>query len=42
VVLALADRVGVLYGGRMVALLPRSDASPETLGPYMTGAERAA
>ena len=41
-VLALADRVAVMYGGRIVALLPRSDASPETLGPYMTGAERAA
>ena len=41
-VLALSDRVAVMYGGRIVALLPRSDASPETLGPYMTGAERAA
>jgi general nucleoside transport system ATP-binding protein len=41
-VLALADRIAVMYGGRIVALLPRSDASPETLGPYMTGAERAA
>jgi general nucleoside transport system ATP-binding protein len=41
-VLALSDRVAVMYGGRIVALLPRSDASPESLGPYMTGAERAA
>jgi simple sugar transport system ATP-binding protein len=41
-VLALSDRVAVMYGGRFVALLPRSEASPETLGPYMTGAERAA
>jgi len=41
-VLALADRVAVMYGGRIVALLPRSEASPDTLGPYMTGAERAA
>ena len=41
-VLALSDRIAVMYGGRIVALLPRSDASPETLGPYMTGAERAA
>jgi simple sugar transport system ATP-binding protein len=41
-VLALSDRVAVMYGGRIVALLPRSEASPETLGPYMTGAERAA
>jgi simple sugar transport system permease protein len=42
VVLALSDRVAVMYGGRIVALLPRSEASPATLGPYMTGAERAA
>jgi ABC-type uncharacterized transport system ATPase subunit len=41
-VLALSDRIAVMYGGRIVALLPRSGASPETLGPYMTGAERAA
>ena len=41
-VLALSDRVAVMYGGRIVALLPRTDATPETLGPYMTGAERAA
>ena len=41
-VLALSDRVAVMYGGHIVALLPRSEASPETLGPYMTGAERAA
>jgi hypothetical protein len=31
-----------MYGGRIGALLPRSDAAPETLGPYMPGAERAA
>ena len=41
-VLALADRVAVMYGGRIVALLPRADASPDTLGPFMTGAEHAA
>ena len=41
-VLALSDRVAVMFGGRIVTLLPRSDASAETLGPYMTGAERAA
>jgi general nucleoside transport system ATP-binding protein len=41
-VLALADRVAVMYGGRFVALLPRAEATPERLGPYMTGAERAA
>ncbi|HEX2780882.1 MAG TPA: ATP-binding cassette domain-containing protein, partial [Gemmatimonadaceae bacterium] len=37
-VLALSDRIAVMYGGRIVALLPRSEASPEVLGPYMTGA----
>ena len=41
-VLALADRVAVMYGGRFVAMLPRSEASPDTLGPFMTGADRAA
>ncbi len=37
-VLALADRVAVMYGGRFVAVLPRSEATPDTLGGYMTGA----
>jgi simple sugar transport system ATP-binding protein len=41
-VLALADRVAVMYGGRFVAVLPRADATPDTIGPLMTGAERAA
>jgi ABC-type uncharacterized transport system ATPase subunit len=41
-VLALADRVAVMYGGRIVAVLPRAEATPDALGPYMTGAERAA
>ena len=41
-VLALADRVAVMYGGRFVAVFPRADASPDVLGPYMTGAEHAA
>jgi simple sugar transport system ATP-binding protein len=41
-VLALADRVAVLFRGRIVALLPRSEASAEVLGPYMTGATGAA
>ncbi|MEO7456158.1 MAG: ABC transporter ATP-binding protein [Gemmatimonadaceae bacterium] len=41
-VLALADRVAVMYGGRFVTVLPRADASPDVLGPYMTGAETAA
>ncbi|MBX6333311.1 MAG: ATP-binding cassette domain-containing protein, partial [Gemmatimonadaceae bacterium] len=37
-ILALSDRVAVMYGGRIVALMPRADASPDTLGPLMTGA----
>jgi simple sugar transport system ATP-binding protein len=41
-VLALADRVAVLFRGRIAALLPRSAASAEVLGPYMTGAKAAA
>ena len=41
-ILALSDRIAVMYGGRLVVVLPRSQASEEVLGPYMTGAERAA
>ena len=41
-VLALADRVAVMYGGRIVAVMPRAAATPEVLGSYMTGAEHAA
>ncbi len=41
-VLALADRVAVMYGGRFVALLLRAEATPELLGQFMTGAEHAA
>jgi simple sugar transport system ATP-binding protein len=41
-VLALADRVAVMYGGRFVAVLPRADATPDIIGPLMTGVERAA
>jgi simple sugar transport system ATP-binding protein len=36
--LALADRIAVLFRGRLVATLPRAEASPATLGPLMTGA----
>ena len=41
-VLALSDRVAVMYGGRFVVVLPRARATEEVLGPYMTGAEHAA
>jgi simple sugar transport system ATP-binding protein len=38
-ILALSDRVAVMYGGRVVVTLPCSDATSEILGPYMTGAQ---
>ncbi|MHB1265242.1 MAG: ABC transporter ATP-binding protein [Gemmatimonadaceae bacterium] len=44
-VLALSNRVAVMYGGRIATVLPRGEATPDTLGPFMTGAsggERAA
>ena len=37
-ILTLADRVAVMYGGRVVATLPRREATEERLGPLMTGA----
>jgi general nucleoside transport system ATP-binding protein len=36
-VLALSDRIAVMYGGRVVVVLPRAEASPSVLGPYMVG-----
>ena len=39
-VLALSDRVAVMYEGRIVVVLARREASAEVLGPYMTGASR--
>jgi simple sugar transport system ATP-binding protein len=41
-VLALSDRIAVMYGGKFATVLARRDASEEVLGPYMTGAEHAA
>jgi ABC-type uncharacterized transport system ATPase subunit len=41
-VLSLSDRIAVMYGGRIVTVMPRSAASEETLGPWMTGAKREA
>jgi general nucleoside transport system ATP-binding protein len=38
-ILALSDRVAVMYGGRIVVTLPGSEATREILGPYMTGAQ---
>ncbi len=37
-VLALSDRVAVMYGGKLVVTLPADKASAEVLGPWMTGA----
>jgi simple sugar transport system ATP-binding protein len=37
-VLALSDRIAVMYRGKFVAMLPRREANTEVLGHYMTGA----
>ena len=37
-VLALSDRIAVMYGGRVVAIVPGSSATAEKLGSFMTGA----
>ncbi len=37
-VLALSDRIAVMYGGRFVTVLPASECDAEMLGPFMTGA----
>lgn len=36
-VLALSDRIAVMYGGRIVAIVPGATASAEMLGMHMTG-----
>jgi simple sugar transport system ATP-binding protein len=36
-VLALADRIAVMYEGQFVCVLSRADATADVLGPYMTG-----
>ena len=38
-ILALADRIAVMYDGRFACVLSRAYASAEILGPYMTGLE---
>jgi general nucleoside transport system ATP-binding protein len=40
-VLALSDRIAVMYGGRIVTIVDGAAASAEKLGPYMTGAAAA-
>jgi simple sugar transport system ATP-binding protein len=37
-ILALSDRIAVMYGGRIVHSCTRAEASEESLGPWMTGA----
>jgi ABC-type uncharacterized transport system ATPase subunit len=37
-IIALSDRVAVMYGGRFVTVIAAGDATSERLGPYMTGA----
>ena len=37
-VLALSDRIAVMYGGRVVAIVPGASATAEALGSFMTGA----
>ncbi|MEO7086002.1 MAG: ABC transporter ATP-binding protein [Gemmatimonadaceae bacterium] len=39
-ILALSDRIAVMFGGSIVAVLPRSGATEETIGRYMTGAAK--
>jgi simple sugar transport system ATP-binding protein len=41
-ILALSDRIAVMYEGRFATVMPRGGASEEILGPYMTGAARSA
>jgi simple sugar transport system ATP-binding protein len=36
-VMALADRIGVMYRGRLVAILPAAEATREELGLLMAG-----
>jgi len=40
-VLSLADRIGVMYGGELVAEFARGTTTPAELGLYMTGSKRA-
>lgn len=37
-VLALSDRIAVMYGGQFACVLPAADCDAERLGQYMTGA----
>jgi simple sugar transport system ATP-binding protein len=37
-VMALSDRIAVMYGGRFAAVMKRAEATEEILGQFMTGA----
>ena len=37
-ILALSDRIAVMYGGKIATILSRADATEQVLGRYMTGA----
>jgi simple sugar transport system ATP-binding protein len=39
-VLSLADRVAVMYEGKIVATFARGEATTEVVGSFMTGASR--
>lgn len=39
-ILALSDRIGVMYSGSLVAVLDRNEATEETIGQLMNGVER--
>jgi simple sugar transport system ATP-binding protein len=39
-ILALSDRIGVMYSGSLVAVLDRDEATEETIGHLMNGGER--
>ena len=41
-ILALSDRIAVMYEGKFVTVIPRSAASESVLGPFMTGAAESA
>jgi simple sugar transport system ATP-binding protein len=41
-ILALSDRIAVMYEGKFATVMPRGGASEEVLGPYMTGAAESA
>jgi simple sugar transport system ATP-binding protein len=39
-VLALSDRIAVMYRGKFAAVMPSSEATEESLGEYMIGAKK--